>query len=501
VRVSGTLTYDSVPNSTTNGALNYNAVSQKPVRGVTVQAVSGATVLASTQSSELGGYLLTLPQNTSYAIRVRAELIQSSGAAVWNVAAKDNTSGDALWTVETAAQSSGTADAARSFNLPSGWTGTAYGANRPAAPFAILDTIYASMKLVRVAQPTVTFPPLNVFWSPNNRPAGGNLSIGDIGTSFFTFRETTSGAATTSIRSMYILGAADTDTDEYDSAVIAHEYGHYLQSAFSTNHSLGGPHGSRDKLDKTVAFGEGFGNAWSSMARNDPLYSDSQGPGQSLASFFDVRRAAASPGWYSEDSVQSILYQFFVSSGVAPIWSALTGPMKNSQDALASIFSFAAAVRSTASGAVTGALNGLLSANSISGTDQWGGGETNNGGSAFTLPVYTPLSLGVPARACLDYSNQALNASSANKLGAVKYFRVTLASAGPRTITANFPAGRDIDYEVYQNRVVVAVGSSSAPTSEATQINLSAGEVVIRVLDAVTSSAPSLTNCATLTIN
>ena len=499
--MGGTLTYDSVPNSATTGALNYSAVSNKPLRGVTVQAVSGSTVLATAQSSELGVYALVLPQNTSYSIRVRAELMQLAGPVTWNVSAKDNTNGDALWAVETAAQSSGTADAARSFNVPSGWNGTSYGTSRPAGPFAILDNIYTSMKLVNTAQPVIAFPALNVFWSPNNRPAGGNLAIGDIGTSFFTFQPSTTGAAGAGTRSMYILGAADTDTDEYDSSVIAHEYGHYLQSAFSTNHSLGGPHGSRDKLDKTVAFGEGFGNAWSSMSRNDPLYSDSQGPGQSVASFFDVRRTPASPGWYSEDSVQSIMYQFFASSGFAPIWTAMTGPMNKSQDALASIFSFAAAVRSSASSAVSSALKALLSAHNINGVDQWGAGETNNGGSAHTLPVYTQLSLGVPARACLDYSNQALNAQYANKLGAVKYFRFTQASAGNRTIVASFPAGRDIDFDVYQNRALVGSANSTDATSEGGQLSLSAGEVVIRLSDAVTSSAPSLTNCATLLIN
>ena len=77
--MGGTLTYDSVPNSATTGALNYSAVSNKPLRGVTVQAVSGSTVLATAQSSELGVYALVLPQNTSYSIRVRAELMQLAG--------------------------------------------------------------------------------------------------------------------------------------------------------------------------------------------------------------------------------------------------------------------------------------------------------------------------------------------------------------------------------------------------------------------------------------
>jgi hypothetical protein len=502
--VSGTATYASVPNNTISGALDYNATAFKPIRGATVQAISAGAVLASTLLSEQGTYSFALPQNTSYSIRVRAELIQPTGSATWSVSAKDNTNGNALWTVETAAQSSGTTNITRTVAVPSGWTGTSYGTNnlgsRPAAPFAILDTIYTSMKLVSSVQPTIAFPELTVYWSPNNRPLSGSLTLGEIGTSFFTFKSLTSGSNVTVTRSMYILGAADVDTDEYDSSVIAHEYGHYLQSAFSTNHSTGGPHGPLNKLDMTLAFGEGFGNAWSSMSRNNPQYFDSLNFRQGSGGGFDVRNMPLVPGWFSEDSVQSSLYKFFESEGFAPVWAALTGPMRNAQDALASIFSFAAAVRSEGTSKAITALNAILNLQNIFGLDQWGAGESNSGGNPVNLPIYMQMFLGVPAPVCFINTNVTAN-GVLNKLGSVKYLRITLVSPGPRTITANFPAGRDIDFEVYQNRVLKFKAANISASPEVAGVSLNEGEVVIRAVDYGITAPPVAPNCATITVN
>jgi hypothetical protein len=502
VVVTGTATFASVPNNTVTGALNYNAASNKPARGVTVQAVSGSTVLATTSSSDQGTYSFTLPANTSYFVRMRAELINTAGPANWNVAVKDNTAGNALWVVDGPAASSGAADGVRSILAGSGWNGASYSGVRAAGPFALLDTVYSGMKLVSSVQTNAQFPGLTIYWSPNNTTARGNLAIGEIGTSFFT---TESVGANVS-RLIYILGKEGNDTDEYDSAVVAHEYGHYLQSAFSTNHSLGGGHGSFNKLDMTLAFSEGWGNAWSSIARNNSVYNDSFDVQQARGLAYDLGRPPTDPaiGWYREDSVDSSLYALFVSQGFAPIWTALTGSMKTSQDAVATIFSFADAVRSAGNSAVTAALNSLLSAQNIftgSGANQWGFGETNTGGVASNLPIYGSLTLGVAAQAC--FTNANITDTSVNKLGAIKYFRINLPQAGSRTVTATFPNGRDIDFEIFQNRVQIDAGYSAAVTSEIKAVNFSAGEAVIRIYDdrATPPGATPTTICTTLVVN
>jgi hypothetical protein len=182
----------------------------------------------------------------------------------------------------------------------------------------------------------------------------------------------------------------------------------------------------------------------------------------------------------------------------------LTGPMKTSQDAVASIFSFADAVRSAGNSAVTAVLNTLLGAQNIftgSGANQWGFGEANSGGNAINLPVYSTLTLGVAAQACFTNSN--ITDTSVNKLGAIRYFRINLAQAGARTVTATFPNGRDIDFEIFQNRVPIATGYSSALTSETKVVNFGAGEAVIRIYDdkAAPPGGIPTTVCSTLVVN
>ena len=74
-----------------------------------------------------------------------------------------------------------------------------------------------------------------------------------------------------------MLGKENVDTDEYDASVIAHEWGHYYQSAFSRDDSPGGAHSGGDRLDRRVAFSEGWGNAWSGIALARSNYTDSSG--------------------------------------------------------------------------------------------------------------------------------------------------------------------------------------------------------------------------------
>jgi hypothetical protein len=497
VTVSGVATFESVPNNPANGALDYAASSSKPARGVTVQAMTGATVLASATTDAQGQYALAVPAHTSYFLRLRAELINTPA---WNITVKDNTAADALWVVDSSVASSGAASSVRSINAASGWNGTAYSAARGAGPFAILDTVYSGMQLVNSVRPGARFPPLTMFWSPNNNATRGSLALGEIGTSFFSSKVGCGDAS----RYIYILGKQGEDTDEYDSAVVAHELGHYLQSAFSTDTSLGGAHGPDDKLDMNVAFSEGWGNAWSSMVRNNPLYLDSsgrsQGPGASIS--LDIAPTNATRGWYREDSVGTILYQLFKGQGFAPVWTAIEGPMRT-QDALASIFSFASAVRSAGTAAVTSAMNTLLAAQNIfagATADQWGTGETNSGGDTGNLPVYNRLTLNSPLQTCFIDTN--LVDSSLNKLGSVKYYRLTVPSAGVRTFRASFPVGRDIDFQVFQKSVLLADASGTEPSSETASVNLAAGEVVLRVSDFNVFSIPANTTaCGTLIVN
>src|SRR5690606_11276114 len=127
-------------------------------------------------------------------------------------------------------------------HAPSGWDGAAYSDPRSAAPFAILDTVRDATDFVLQSAPDTVFPPLILHWSPNNSPTRGandepDLTTGEIGSSLYRHGD-----------GIYLLGHADSDTDEYDRHVIAHEWAHYLEHAFGRSDNIGGQHTRGDQL-------------------------------------------------------------------------------------------------------------------------------------------------------------------------------------------------------------------------------------------------------------
>ncbi len=518
VTIAGTATFQSLSNlSTSNAGLNYGAPVLKPIRGATIQALNAfGTILASTTTTDTGSYTLQFSTNSSYQLIVRSELVKTQGNATWDVRLKDNTNGNNPWAVTVGGLTAPTATATRNITALTGWdTATqSYTGFRAAGLFAILDTIYDSMQVVAAAQTNINFPPLSVYWSENNiaaTPASGvpNLQTGQIGTSFFKRTSNSSGVITA--RDIYIVGKAGNDTDEFDASVIAHEYGHYLQSAFSTNTAIGGDHAIGDKVDMTVAFSEGWGNGFSSIVRNTSTYADSSGPTQNsgFTVIFSLPNDAAR-GWYREDSVAALLYSFAnnANGGFTRIWTALSGPMKNTQDALATIFSFADAVRSANNTSANTVLNSLLSGQNIvaTSTDQWGAGEINDGGNINNLPLYSTLVFNTAQQACFVTINKPSYSDIPNKLGMVRYYRINLtaAQAGLRTVTAQFQAGRDLDFDVYQRGVLLLSASDisiSTTIAETKPVTLAAGEVIIRVRDYDLTTPPIAPNCGTIKIN
>ena len=188
---------------------------------------------------------------------------------------------------------------------------------------------------------------------------------------------------------IYILGQANADTDEYDSHVVAHEFGHYLQWAVSRDDSVGGPHGANDRLDMRIAFSEGWGNAWSGIALNDPIYRDSFGTAQASGFTLNVSMPllpAQQPGWYKEESIQFVIWEANRLLGFEPLWLALTGPVR-STDAASSAHLLAFALKQVAP-AQASTVTSIFSSQNITTNDEFGAGETNSGGIPEALPVY-----------------------------------------------------------------------------------------------------------------
>lgn len=495
VNVTGVITFDRVPFNTATNGLNYNAISQDPARGITVEAINAAgTVLQSDVTDVAGAYEFTIAPNTDMRVRAKAEMVQTTGAQ-WDVQVVDNTSSGALYSIAGSLLNVGTLDTARNLNAGSGWGGNSYIGTRAAAPFAILNPIYDALKKFEAIDSAVVFPAVDFNWSVNNRPTTRTTPIdyqsGAIRTSSYVKNSAFPDGA------IFILGDDNSDTDEYDDHVVVHEWGHYFEDKLSRSDSLGGLHSRGERLDPRVALGEGFGNALSGMITDDPFYRDSLGVMQSSGFEIDVERNDNSPeGWFNEGSVQSILYDIYdsvddgadsLSLGLGPIYGALTSDNYKTQPLFTTIFSVMDEIKNLESGSAAG-INALSAGQSISGTGQDGAGETNNGGTATELPVYkTALVNGAAVRVCSSGSAAPeTNPTLYNKLGNRDYVKFNVSLAGVHTlrmVRVSGASSRDPDFVIFKNSAVVAIAESAPSDSEVISLNLTPGEHVVDTYD------------------
>lgn len=532
VTVSGKITFDRlVFSGTAGGGLDPNNPVESPAREVVVQAVSGNSTVATTTTDVNGDYTFSVPASTNMIIRARAQMTKTGAAPTWTFTVRDNTSGDAIYALDSASFNSGTANVAnKNLRAPSDWNGNGYSPGRRAAPFAIIDTVYQTKQLILGANPSAQFPELNLYWSEDNKSSDIFCpDTGDIGTSFYARGQrdecTAQGAALPD--GIYVLGffANDNtgDTDEYDSHVIAHEFGHYFEDQFSRSDSIGGQHGLGDRLDLRVAFGEGWGNAFGSMALNDPQYRDSSRGVTQDFGFNLETEAVSNPGWFSEASVGQVLWDVFdstadpgdnVALGFTPIYTVMTGDQVTTE-ALTSIYSFATALRAQNPGSA-GAIASLLDSQGIESTpDAFGAGETNNGGDTDprALPVYDELLLNQPKNSVCSVSFAGSKVLSIdgdvnpNKLGNHRFFRfvndtarlVTITAQGA-TPTVGTVAATDPDIYVFRQGEAVLTGIVTGGGVETISEQLAAGTYVIDVSDFDTTGTNQPPRCMTVSI-
>jgi len=457
VVVSGVITFDFVPTDSTNGLL-YASTIQKPARGIVIEAIKTAdsSVLSTTSTDNTGNYTVTIPKNIDIKIRIKAQMLKT-GTPFWDFQVVDNTNSQALYAADSVAFNTGTSNVTKSYNLPSGWGGSSYTSTRVAAPFAILDTVYKAKSKITTADNAVHYPQLLINWSLNNIGTPGDATLGQIGTSHYD------GTA------LYILGKADNDTDEYDDHVIAHEWGHYFENKFSRSDSIGGSHSLGDELDPRLAFGEGFGNAFSGMATDDPNYIDTLGAAQGsvgvVMNLADSNGDPSSIGWYSEDSVQYILYALYNNLGFSPLYTVFTTQQKTT-NSFTTIYSFIAYLKANNPSAVT-TIDSLLSAKNISTTfvNIWDSTETetNNGGDPKALPVYTVVTAG-SATVQVCGNDQFDTNGDGNKLMSRRFIVIQIPTTATYTINISpITAGGIPNYTI--NSVGQLIGSSNNAAS------------------------------------
>lgn len=512
--ISGAVKYDNVPHNTTTNGLDYSSITQDPVRGAVVELLDATTlgssspaVVAATETDSVGNYeFKNISSANDVIVRVKAAYIREvagAGTPSWDVQVIDNTNSGALYAMDSAPFTVTNAALTKNLTASSGWGGSAYTTARVAAPFHILDRAFDMLSKIVSADADVQLPALKMNWSINNAPTSGDEALGQIGTSFYRNGN------------VYILGLADTDTDEYDGHVIIHEMGHYFEDKLSRSDSVGGSHSGGQLLDMRVAFGEGFGNAWSGMITDDPVYRDSSGAGQGLGFDIDVESfPTTNPGWYSESSVQRILYDLYdatnegglsqddLSLGFASIYNTMIGAQRTTP-AFTSIFSFVSAIKNSES-AQAASINNIVSAHDITSStiDLYGSTEANDGDALATvnanvLPVYTELVSGAAASNLCSVDDFDA-AGDKNKLSEYRFIRFSIPALASYTITAT-PTGAaaattDPDFIIYKQGAVVGVAEAGlAGAVETGTLDLEAGDYVGTVYNYSNVGGPGAT--------
>lgn len=483
VQISGTVTYDRVPaNVQSYGlvSLDYNNIQKVAGKNLLIKAINAnGDVLYETSTDSNGQYRLYVPKNIDVKIRVYAHMYQKDR---WDVRVVDNTDNKALYAIEGELHNSGSSASKRDLHASSGWKGNGYTLPRDAAPFAILDSINTVMKKVMNAQSNLQFPPLTVNWSINNVAAGGNRNLGQIVTSNYDGES-----------NLWILGDANSDTDEYDDHIIIHEWGHYFEDKFSRSDSIGGPHSSGDALDIRVAFGEGWGNAISAMATDDPIYFDTAGYNQSTGWFMNIESdLPENPGWFSEASVQRILYDLYdrnnegndnISLGFTPIFNAMVNKERNTP-AFTSLFSFINALKSENS-RYSSQIDQVVASEQISTIyDEYGNHRSNVANGLYTTPIYRTLEVGKWITQC----NQN-HFGIYNKLGNRTFIKVHIPQNGYYHFDAQPYGGEygDPDIVIYPAKYPLesmAMSPLEGSSSDRLSINLAQGDYLVEVYDA-----------------
>jgi hypothetical protein len=185
-----------------------------------------------------------------------------------------------------------------------------------AGAFNILDQGVRGAEVVESLSGAAPASPLVWFWFPGNAA----------GTSYDP-----------AAKAITVLGTA-ADPDEFDDAVLLHEYAHYVLDVYSRDDSPGGPHVLGDStLDLRLAWSEGWATFFSSVVRNDPVHVDTSGTGVRLV--FEIEGPSFSTATRydsNELAIAAVLWDAYdgddADEGLGPlngllaaIWSAVQG--------------------------------------------------------------------------------------------------------------------------------------------------------------------------------
>jgi Family of unknown function (DUF5719) len=313
--VSGQAFYQKI--DVTDAGLDLNHPVMVPIRNARIEVFSRSSqsVVAVSETDSRGQFSAPVPFDPNLTVRVISGLRSS------DLRVADNTNRNQLYAISVDFDGR---DARLDLLLAD--------TSRLSGAFNILETIQrANDTLKTAADPNIVPPAPTILWSTRNWAGRGNINYaqGQIGTTTFNVVNNTA----------VVLGdrndhGNESDSDEFDDAVIIHEYAHLLAVMFSRDDSPGGSHMLGDMLDPRVAWSEGWANFFSSVVRNDPIWRDSRGPNGVNILRYDLEDnvpAGDRPGYWSEASVDTILWDLYddhddgaddVQYPFAEIWKA-----------------------------------------------------------------------------------------------------------------------------------------------------------------------------------
>lgn len=342
VTLSGTIEYVSYAPTASDG-LDYASPENRPCRRVPVVATRtfDGGELARGVTDDIGGYTFDVPSDISVTVTVWAALGTVDDPSLLVV---DPDNGVLLWTVCSTAEV-GSSDLDHDILIPGGWDDSA-GAYTPAerlsGAWAIVDAIRAAEDMLLAADGSADVPDLLVAWGPDN--GRGSYYSGGI---------------------ISLYGLDGVDTDEFDRAIVIHEWVHFYEDVFARSDSLGGRHGLSQRLDPTLAWGEGLASAMAGMVLDseggEPHYRDTidDGDGPSTYIAIDIENRGFESFWghWNELAIMQLVYDLYddvddstsegadtLGLGFAPIHQALRDGVSAS-NAYTCLYSFLSALK------------------------------------------------------------------------------------------------------------------------------------------------------------
>ena len=470
--IKGIASFDRVP--VTNQGLDYDSTYSSPIREVLVKLFdNSANEVAQTTTDSNGFYRFdNLEKNALFEVRIYAQM----KSLYYEIEVVNNTQNDAKYAMAGELVGLTQDTGRRDFHASSGWD-NGYVNPRVAAPFAILDTMYKTLdKLIAVGS-DIDFGKLQVNWSPLNKRALGDKSKGHISTSHYDREE-----------NLWILGDADRDTDEYDIDVITHEFGHFLKSKISRQDSIGGQHSSTTKLDIRVAYEEGWCNAFAGIIHNKPEFIDTTGYHQQLSSVTDLENNLDSNnGWFSEGSVQRIIYDLFdsendesdvLSLGFKPIFD-ISSKVETKYPAFLSIFTFIYGLKNEYPDLASD-IDKLVENENISPIVDYFGDERENTLNN-AIPIYKTIDLETTKVFCTEttygISNKILNR-------VLIKFNIPSKDKYRINIERVYTTTGDPEFNLYQtNPIKLILSANSTGKEESERIKLYSGSYILDLYD------------------